>query len=109
MVQAQMRRMLIATWVLVIALSFHFFPEVAGQVDGADQVSGMLNSRGVEDALKLVEKSLEETLERMKDSLGADLQHVLAEIIKRGEDFGDEVMYITLDIIIQYMAYRWTS
>ena len=83
--------MLVPNWVLLIALSFHFVPDVTGQIEGADEVSGMLNSRTVEDALKLVAKSLEETLEKMKESLGADLQVVLAEMSKKGEDFGNEV------------------
>ena len=84
-----------AKWVLVIA--FHFFPAVAGQTEGGDGVSQMLNSRGVlGDAMKEVEKSLEETLERMRESLAADLQVrqnlVLAGLTTKGQEFEEEVI-----------------
>ena len=76
-------------WVLVIAL--HFFP-----AEGADEVSQMLNSRGLEDGLGEVKRSLEETLKRMKESLGTDLQLrqnvILAGMTTKGQDFEEEVM-----------------
>ena len=86
---------MMTNWVLVIA--FHFFPAVAGQTEGGDGVSPTLNSRGgVGDAMKEVEKSLEETLERMRESLAADLQvrqnDILAGLAARGQDFEEEVI-----------------
>ena len=83
-------------WVLVIA--FHFFPAVAGQTEGGDGVSQMLNSgEGVgDDAMKEVEKSLEETLERVRESLADDLQVrqnlILAGLTTKGQDFEEEVI-----------------
>ena len=80
----------------VLIISFHFFPTVAGQLEGSDEVLGVLNSRGMEDALKEVEKSLKETLGSMKESLGADLQArhnlILAGMAMKGQDFGNEVI-----------------
>ena len=76
-------------WVLVIA--FHFFP-----AEGAYEASQMLNSRGLEDGLEEVKRSLEETLKRMKESLGADLQLrqnvILAGMTTNGRDFEEEVI-----------------
>ena len=92
---AQRRMAMLASKCLLV-LSFHFFPAVAGQLEGPDEVLGVLNSRGTEDALKEVEKSLKETLGSMKESLGADLQArlnlILAGMAMKGQDFGNEVI-----------------
>ena len=86
--------MLVSKWVL--AISIHFFPVIAGQLEGSDDSLGVLKSRGTEGALEEVEKSLKETLERMKESLGADLQvqHnlILARMAMEGKKIGNEVI-----------------
>ena len=107
------QKMLVSKWVL--AISFHFFPVIAGQLEAPDESLGVLKSRGMEGALEEVEKSLKETLERMKESLGADLQvqHnlILARMAMEGEKIGNEVI-ITFTWWIQLHALfsnRWTS
>ena len=82
----------------LLVIAFHFSLAVAGQTEGGDGVSQLLNSRGgMGDAMKEVEKSLEETLERMRESLAADLQVrqniILAGLATKGQDFEEEVLF----------------
>ena len=90
------RRMAMLVSKCLLVLSFHFFPAVTGQLEGPDEVLGVLNSRGTEDALKEVGKSLRETLGSMKESLGADLQDrhnlILAGLGMKGQVFKNEVL-----------------
>ena len=92
---AQRRTAMLVSKCLLV-LSFHFFPAVTGQLEGPDEVLGVLNARGTEDALKEVEKSLKETLGSMKESLGADLQYrhnlILAGLGMKGQVFKNEVL-----------------
>ena len=88
--------MLSTKWLSVLALSFYRFPTVMSRRESADEVSWMFNPSEVENPLKVVENSLKETLEKMEEILGAELQvshdFILGAITIRGQAFEAEVM-----------------